>query len=89
MEEIEAKRDKATAIAVKAGVLERCEYHEDIVFETGEDVVEAYRRGNARFETDSLGRFFDSRREMTDYIKEVVNDAAMECWCCEKLRGED
>jgi thermostable 8-oxoguanine DNA glycosylase len=89
MEQVEARRERATAIAIKAGVLKVCEFHEDVVYETGEDVVEAYKRGNARYDKDSLGKIFESRTDMTDYIKEVVEEAADECWSCAKLRDED
>jgi hypothetical protein len=97
MERAEARRGKATEIAIKARVLQVCEFHEDIVYETGGDVVDAYKWGNARYEKDALDRIFLSRTDMTDYIKtdmtdyikEVVEDAAMECWSCAKLRDED
>ena len=59
------------------------------MYETGGDVVDAYKLGNARYEKDALDRIFLSRTDMTDYIKEVVEDAAMECWSCAKLRDED
>lgn len=87
MEAAEEKRSRAIGIAIQAGVLKCCEFHDE-VFVGSKDVVEAYKRGNARFEKDSLGEAFDTRREMTDYIKEVVEDAAEECWCCAKIRDE-
>ena len=87
LEAAEEKRSRAIGIAIQAGVLKVCEFHDE-VFVSTKDVVEAYKRGNARFEKDSLGQCFDSRREMTDYIKEVVDDAAEECWCCAKIRDE-
>jgi hypothetical protein len=85
MAAIEKKRGKAVALTLKARVLKRCEYHEG-VFEGDEEIVEAYKLGNARFEKDSLGKIFDSRREMTDYIKEGVEDAAIECQQCADMR---
>lgn len=69
MAAIEKKRGKAIGLALKARVLKRCEYHEEI-FEGDGEIVEAYKLGNARFEKDALGEIFDSRTEMTDYIKE-------------------
>ena len=39
--------EEATSIAVTAGVLERCELHPEIVWETHVDPVAAYKLGNA------------------------------------------
>lgn len=85
MEEIETKRYKARAIAHKAGVLTVCEYHDE-AFRSDKDIVKAYKLGNARFAKDSLGEIFASRKEMTDYIKEEVDDANIECSICDKIR---
>ena len=85
MEEMEEKRSKARSIARKAGVLTACEDHDE-VFRSENDVVEAYKLGNARFEKDSLGNIFESRTEMTDYIKEVADDANIACSTCDKIR---
>ena len=53
---------QATEIAVDAGVLRRCEWHEDVVLDTGGDPSDAYRLGNARFSRGEAGDF-RSRRE--------------------------
>jgi hypothetical protein len=87
MEEMEGKRYKAGAIARRAGVLAACEDHDE-VFRSEKDVVEAYKLGNARFEKDSLGKTFKSRTEMTDYIKEVADDASISRSVCDKIRYE-
>ncbi len=89
LERIEERRGKATGIAIKAGVLQVCQFHEDVVYETGEDIVGAYKLGNARYDKDSLGKIFLSRTDMTDHIKHVVEEAAMECWSCAKNREDD
>jgi len=85
MEEMDEKRRRAATIARRAGVLTVCGYHDE-VFRSEKDVVEAYKLGEARFLKDSLGEIFDSRREMTDYIKDVVEDANFECCVCSKIR---
>lgn len=76
---------KGHRLALKARVLKCCEYHEE-VFEGDQGIVEAYKLANARFDKDSLGKIFDSRREMTGYIKEEVEDAAVECWQCAEIQ---
>lgn len=86
----EHKRNIAIEIAVEAGVLERCEYHNDAVFRGTEEITEAYKLGNIRFTEGEVSNKFNGRREMTDIIKEVVEeDPADECPFCAKIRDED
>ncbi len=86
----ENKRYRAHQIAFKARVLKPCKYHEDeVIVNEDKEIVEAYKLGNARFDKDSLGEVFESRTDMTDYIKEVVEDANTDCWICAKMRSDD
>jgi hypothetical protein len=87
MEAEDAKHNLAVEIAVEAGVLKRCVFH-TFAFAHGADPKEAYKLGNHKFTAGELHGIFVSRREMTDTIKEVVNDAALECWDCAKLQNE-
>jgi hypothetical protein len=90
MAEQDSKRHAAYKIALKARVLKPCKYHEDeVIVSEDKEIVEAYKLGNARFEKDSLGEVFDSRTDMTDYIKEVVEDANTDCWICDKMRSDE
>jgi hypothetical protein len=85
MEDAEAKRAAAIEIAIEAGALKRCEYHDD-VYEGSRDFEAAYRLGNTKFSRGEAGAF-ENRREMTDYIKEVIEDhPAEECPSCEHIR---
>jgi hypothetical protein len=78
--EHEGKLNVALEIAIVAGVLQRCDSHDDFVFQGNNDIEDAYQVGNARFTAGNLRGTFESRREMTDLIKEVVNDhPAGEC----------
>jgi hypothetical protein len=84
-EEIEAKRDMAVEIAIEAGVIKRCEIHEDVILEDGADIEDAYRLGNYKFTNGELADTFRDRREMTDTIKEMVEwhgYGADECALC-------
>ena len=90
MAEQDNKRSAAYKIALKACVLKPCKYHEDeVIVNEDKEIVEAYKLGNARFDKDSLGEVFDDRRDMTDYIKEVVEDTPTDCWICDKMRSDD
>lgn len=87
--ENEYRRDVATSIAVKAKVLERCEFHEDNVYLGSNDLEAAYRLGNAMFSAKTLDKVFSERREMTDAIKSAVESiSADECDDCRQWASE-
>jgi hypothetical protein len=79
------KAPPAIKIALDAGALRRCEF--DCVIE-GSDIEGAYRLGNRRFSAGLLAGAFESRRDMTDFIKEVVEDSVVECPVCANIRDE-
>ena len=75
-----------TEIAVQAGVLQRCEYHSDIVWDRMGDHSDAYRLGNSLYTRGRLTDTFRSRREMTDAIQSAIQDAGADgCPRCDKL----
>jgi hypothetical protein len=77
---------EATEIAVQAGVLKRCEFHDDIVWDVFGDHAEAYKIGNARFTAGELRADFRSRRELTDAIKAAIEHSGVSgCPLCAKL----
>jgi len=88
IEQEEEQRRVATRIALEAGVLKSCEVHHEIYDPMGGNIENAYRLGNYKITHGEI-TIFDSRKEMTDTILAVVNDAAMECWDCAKVRRED
>lgn len=90
LEEHEAKLSAALRIAIDAGALKVCEYHDDCIFDGGVEIENAYKLGNARFSSGKLDGVFETRREMTDCIKEVVEDnyLAEECPLCAKFLEE-
>lgn len=86
----EEKRAAAVAFAIDKGVLERCEFHEDCVFERDVTILDAaYRSASYEF-ARGMHPTFDSQRDMTDYIKRVVEDhPADECPRCEHEHMKD
>lgn len=89
LEELETKNFVALEIAIEAGVLQRCEHHDDAIFEGDADIEDAYKLGNAKFSRGELGNHFESRREMTDAIKGAVEThCAGECYSSAKWRNE-
>jgi hypothetical protein len=84
MEEQEQQERVAVRIVVQAGALERCEYHGIVYDAGGGDLEAAYRIGNSKFTAGEL-KEFRSRRELTDTIKKVYEEAGIECWQCEKM----
>lgn len=93
MEDMEGRTNLATDIAIRAGVLERCEYCESTVFQGSGDIEDAYKLGNTLFSSGEVSDAFSSRREMTDAIKETVEsgDHAADCCyhCHDKMYGDD
>ena len=84
----EEQRDVATQIALDSGVLKRCEFHGEIYDPETGDKTPAYKLGNFRLSAGKLGKVFSSSREMTDMVKAVIDDAAMECYICAKEESE-
>jgi hypothetical protein len=85
MMEDQEKLDAATEIAIRTGILERCEYHSDTVLGTDDtDFTEAYKLGNSLISKgDPLVAIFKgNRREMTDKIKEAIESHGEECPSC-------
>jgi hypothetical protein len=78
----------AQEIAVDACVLKRCEYHGEVYDALAGDNTPAYMRGNRLFSSGELNGVFSDRREMTDAIKAAIEDSAMECGYCAKMRSE-
>ena len=84
----EEQERAALSIAVQAGVLKRCEYHPDFLFEGGNEIESAYKKGVYKFKHENeLKELFHNTRELTDRIKSVVQDngGVDECQRCVHL----
>ena len=89
MEDYENKREVALRIAIEAGVLEQCEDHDECVFEGHEEIKQAYILANSKYTTGELEGVFVDKQEMTDIIKEVVEDnPASDCPLCDKNKND-
>lgn len=88
MMKAEERNELALSIAARAGVLDYCDHH-GVYSQAGGDVEDAYKLGNTLFTSGELGDQFDSRREMTDAIKEAVESCAGECYACSDFRDND
>lgn len=84
----EAQRQETIEIAIKAGVLERCEIHEEVYDPLNGDYSPAYKLGNYRLSHGLLSVSFTSSRELTDTIKDAIEDSPMECGYCAKWRDD-
>jgi hypothetical protein len=83
----------AEEVAIAAGLGERCEMHSDVFMSDFPDedlLVEAYKIANARITKGEIGLpSMMDRRDFTDLIKEVVEQAPDFCPECERLFGKD
>ena len=78
-----AEKEVALGILLQAGVLNVCAVHEDTVIEGSGDIEAAYKLGNSKFTAGELAGVFETRKEMTDYIKLVYEENAEgECNQC-------
>ena len=90
LERLNECRAAARTIAVRAGLLEACDTCDDI-FDPGSYAFEdAYKLGNALVtRNDPLVAPFQSRREMTDIVKEVGTSAPELCHCEYQMAKDD
>lgn len=86
MERQEEVRFRAIEVAIEAGVLERCEYHEDTVMSTGNDPRDAYRLANSKYAVGANDRRL--YREFMDAIKQVIEESGDWCYSCAKWQEE-
>jgi len=88
MEENEEKRFIARGIAEEAGAIKECEYHPGTFIDQydSQALETAYKIANKRFtgKTDDSVSLFKTRRELTDTIKEVVEETGDYCYSCKK-----
>ncbi|MEO1016315.1 MAG: hypothetical protein AAFY56_01290 [Pseudomonadota bacterium] len=90
LEDAEDKRQIALEIAMTAGALATCELH-DCAINRDDDPTPAYKLGNALIsQSDPLvANFYGNRRELSDYIKEVIEDTNDECVRCAEMLMRD
>lgn len=90
--ELERQQDNyqvAVEIALQSGAIKECMWHEGsgmyINQFDGDKEEKAYRIANSLFsKEDSRISGFHGRREMTDTIQEVINEAGFRCASCVK-----
>jgi hypothetical protein len=87
IEQLEQRRGVATGIALQARVLKSCPIHSDCVYSGGADIEGAYKLGNYKYSAGEFDGLFDDRTQMTDAIKNVVENNSMidECPRCERM----
>lgn len=88
MLQMDDMRPVAEEVAIAAGLGERCEFHDMFTsdFPDEELLVEAYKIANARITSGQIGLpSMMSRRDFTDLIKEVVEQAPSECPDCDRV----
>ena len=85
----EKMREIAEELAIEKGLLDKCEAHGYII-STGEvDIAPACKYANSLFSKNSTKTdIFKTRTELTDKIKEVVEDHGTTCPGCAKVKRE-
>jgi hypothetical protein len=89
----EDMKGDAESVAIAAGLGKSCEFHSDVFgseFPYEDLLVEAYKIGNARITAGEIGLgSMMTRRDFTDLIKQVVEQAPDECPECKRLFNRD
>jgi hypothetical protein len=88
LEEQQRQSGVAMGIAVDAGVLKRCKYHDNVYDALAGDNTPAYELGNSRFSAGELKGVFSSSKEMAAAIDSAIRDAGVECYDCVKHRDD-
>jgi len=71
-------------LAIEAGVLQTCQYHEDIVYEKSSDRRPAYRLASAQFKAGQWPGL-STQKALTDALDiAILDNCADECSRCEK-----
>jgi len=79
----EQMQEAATEVAIRAGLLERCEYCEEVYDPMTNDVEAAYKLGNYLItNNDAVVDVFEGdRRTLTDYLKDITTNYGDTCHC--------
>jgi hypothetical protein len=85
MEACLLQAEVAKQIAIDAGALAVCTYH-DIAYDNGGEIESAYKLANARYTAGKYDDVSGDRREMTDAIQHAVGESADSCWRCDKWK---
>jgi hypothetical protein len=86
--DVQARVAIAENLAVEAGILRRCPFHE-FTYQESWDLDRAYRIAVRRFKKGDIPGPFSSQEDVTDAIKAVVDNAPLDCPRCQKIREDD
>lgn len=82
-EEENRKYKIAIQIALAAGVLKECEYHEGLFFKGDKEISKAFAMANDQYLQGKYDRDFRDKKEMTDTIIEIVGQYSSDyCSSC-------
>ena len=85
LENEDALRDDAIAIAVLAGAIKECSDHSETYLSCDDEDAnrQAYAIGTTKIKNKELDY---KREELMDAIKSAIDEAGEECYSCEKWR---
>jgi hypothetical protein len=88
LEEQQRQGGTATEIAIDAGVLKRCEFHDNVYDPLAGDNTPAHELGKSKFMAGELKGVFSSSEEVVAAIDSAVQDTGEECYDCVKHRDD-
>ena len=85
------KLEIAKQIALEAGALALCTYHDEVFFRNLHRLAAAIELAHYRFAHCELPNVFRNRRELTDSLSSAITNSPLECQSCvrvcERLSG--
>ena len=85
-EDQEQKRQIAIEIALRVGLLTKCEYHDEIIDPLENNHEEAYKLANSLITKEDalVNPFNGNRKELTDMLSSITEEFGDQCSFCHK-----
>ncbi len=91
MEWEDQKFQIAISIAVESGAVKACRMHDGFLYAGSSDFTKTYKIAAARQKRGDFDDLFENQKELTDLIKEIIEDNSYESRCqrCNELMEKD
>lgn len=91
LDDEEERLSIAKTIAIEAGIVKGCSFHEGFFYAGHTDFQKAYRIAASKIKRGDFNGLFETQKELTDLIKEFAEDNSYESSCarCVELIERD
>lgn len=87
----EQQSQVAASIAIESGAIKCCRMHSGFFYGGVIEPVKAFKIAAARHKRGDFGDLFETQKELTDLIKDIVEGASYESCClrCKEINDSD